>query len=196
MINERSLSTREKILKSTILLFNQYGVMVPMAKISEHAGVAAGTPFKHFKTKEELLLAAYHHARNSAYLVLEGDPRQEPTTELMIKAIIRGIIRWASLMPTEHEYVEKYEDAVCYNYFSPSFHSLYEGIVEELDIWERMKDDVRSDIPPEVISRIISVQCSVFIRFMSCHQMRSDAPDTKALIEASADSIWRSIART
>lgn len=189
-------STREKILKSTILLFNQYGVMVPMAKISELAGIAAGTPFKHFKTKDELLLAAYFYARNSVYQVVKDDPRDEPTTEGLIKAIIRGIIRWASLMPDEHEYVEKYEDAICFNYFSPCFRDLYEGIVEELDIWPRIKDDVREDIPPEVISRIISVQCSVFIRYMSFHNLQANAPDTKSLISASADSIWQSIART
>ena len=189
-------STRERLLKSTILLFNQYGVMVPMAKISERAGVAAGTPFKHFKTKDELLLAAYFYARKSVYRVVKDDPRDEPSTEGLIKAIIRGIIRWASLMPDEHEYVEKYEDAICYNYFSPCFHSLYEGIVEELSIWPRIRDDVREDLPPEVISRMISVQCSVFIRYMSHHKARLSEPDTDALIAASADSIWQSIART
>ena len=34
-------STRSEIIRCTILLFNQYGPMVPMSKISEAAGVAA-----------------------------------------------------------------------------------------------------------------------------------------------------------
>ena len=34
--------TREAIIRATIELFNEYGPMVPMAKISERAGVAAG----------------------------------------------------------------------------------------------------------------------------------------------------------
>lgn len=187
--------TRTRVLKSAILLFNQYGPMVPVSKISETAGVAAGTPFKHFKTKEELLLAAYHYARLSVFRVVKEDPRNEPTTERLIKAIIRGVIRWAALMPDEHEYVEKYEDSVCYNYFSPAFHDLYEGIVEELGIWERIREDVRPDIPKEIISRIISVQCSVFIRYMSYHNLKPDTPQSDALIESSTDSIWRSIER-
>jgi AcrR family transcriptional regulator len=195
MIILQTDDTRTRVIKSTILLFNQYGPMVPMSQISDMAGVAAGTPFKHFKTKEELLLKAYFYARKSAFKVVKGDPRLEPTTETMLKTIMRGIINWAALMPDEHEYVEKYEDSVCYNYFSPAFKKLYEGIVEELDIWDRIKDDVRQDIPKEIISRIISVQCSVFIRYMSYHNMQIDDENTKALIEASTDSIWRSIAR-
>ena len=51
--------TREAIIQATIELFNEYGPMVPMAKISERAGVAAGTPFRYFPTKDALLHAAY-----------------------------------------------------------------------------------------------------------------------------------------
>ena len=35
------LTTRDEIIRCTILLFNQYGPMVPMSKISEAAGIAA-----------------------------------------------------------------------------------------------------------------------------------------------------------
>ena len=59
------LSTRQKIIRCTILLFNQLGPMVPMSKISEAAGVAAGTPFRYFSTKEELLAAAYREAHEN-----------------------------------------------------------------------------------------------------------------------------------
>lgn len=187
--------TKTRIVKSTIKLFNQYGPMVPMSKISESAGVATGTPYKHYKTKEALLLDAYRYARNTVFQVEMGDPLSQPTTEGLIKTIIRHIIRWAALMPAEHEYVEKYEDAVCYNYFSKEFDVLYEGIVEELGIWERIKADVRQDLPQKVISRIVSVQCSVFIRYMSYHKMQLNTPEMDAFLAASADSIWRSIAR-
>ena len=104
---------------------------------------------------------------------------------------MRGAVRF----PSEHEYVEKYEDAVCYNYFSEEFNTLYEGIVVELDVWDRIKKDVRGDLPKALISRIVSVQCSVYIRYMNHHDMPADAQETNQLIEASVDSIWRSIAR-
>lgn len=187
--------TRTRIIKSTIILFNKYGPMVPMSKISEMAGIAAGTPFKHFKAKEELLLAAYRYAREKSYEIINEDPRTKSTTQELIKTIIRYIIRWATLMPDEHEYVIKYENYACFNYYAPEFRNLYEGIVEELDIWDRIKHDVRQDLNAEIISRIISVQCSVFILYMSFHKMQPDTPQLDALIEASADSIWNSIKR-
>lgn len=89
--------------------------------------------------------------------------------------------------------MEKYEDSVCYNYFSEEFSKLYVGVIRELHLWERIRNDVREDIPEVVISRIISVHCSVFSRYMSNFTMDLDAPETKALMEASADSIWNSI---
>jgi len=195
MIICASDDTKTRIMKSTILLFNKYGPMVSMSKISEGAGVAAGTPFKYFSTKDELLWATYYYARTSVEGTKRENPLAQTTTEDMIKAIVTDILRWAAICPEEHEYVEKYEDSVCYDYFSEDFSKLYEGIVDELKIWDRMKDDVRKDIPMEVISRIISVHCSVFARYMSHRGMDIDTPETTALMRASADSIWNSIKR-
>lgn len=189
----QSSDTKIRIMESTIRMFNRFGPMVPMSKISEDAGVAAGTPFKYFSSKDELLLASYYYARNSVLKTKREDPLSETTAEGIVKAIVRDIIRWSVLCPEEHQYVEKYEDAVCYNYFSDDFRKLYEGVVDELDIWQRIKHDVRKDIPKEVISRIISVHCSVFCRYIRHCGLRLDEPETDALIEASADSIWNSI---
>ncbi|ADK80361.1 TetR/AcrR family transcriptional regulator [Sediminispirochaeta smaragdinae] len=185
--------TKTRIMKSTILLFNEFGPMAPMSKISERAGVAGGTPYKYFKTKEMLLLETYYYARNSIEKINRNDPLAQTSAEGIIKVIILDILRWSALYSDEHQYVEKYEDSVCYNYFSEEFSKLYVGVIRELHLWERIRNDVREDIPEVVISRIISVHCSVFSRYMSNFTMDLDAPETKALMEASADSIWNSI---
>lgn len=185
--------TKTRIMKSTILLFNQYGPLAPMAKISARAGVAGGTPFRYFDSKEDLLLATYHYARTSVEKTKVQNPLSQTTAEGIIKAIVLDILRWSVLCPDEHQYVEKYEDSVCYDYFSKTFSKLYVGIIEEMALWERIKHDVRADIPEAVISRIISVHCSVFSRFMNHGAMDLESPEGKALMAASADSIWNSI---
>ena len=189
----RTDDTKTRIMKSTIMLFNRYGILVPMSKISDMAGVAEGTPFKHFKTKDELLLATYRYARASSNALSDRMDVNEPVTEILIKSILRTIFRWATQFPDEHEYVEKYEDTVCFDSFSDEFKTLYVGIVDELNMWDRIKADVRTDMPKEIISRIISVQCGVFVRYMRHNEMKPGVAETDALIEASVDSIWRSI---
>lgn len=187
--------TRTRIIQATMRLFNQYGPMVPMAKISQAAGVGAGTPFKYFKTKDELLQATYHYARESAYLVNRESPADQPDAEGIVKAIIRGILRWSALCPQELQYVRKYEDMACYDCFSPEFSRLYVGIIQELDIWDRIRDQVRPDMPKELVSRLISINCAVFSRYALHMAITADSPQFSAFLDTCASSLWNSIRR-
>ncbi len=188
--------TRTAIIRATICLFNEYGPMVPMSKISEAAGVAAGTPFRYFKTKEELVHAAYVYAKDSTMNVIPQEDHSGMDTEQLIKSIVRRILYWASVCPQEHQYMRKYEDSVCYDCFSDRFsQELYEGIIAELGIWERIRNDVREDLPQEVISRLISFNCSVYSRYLLHEHLEPGTPAYEAMLEASADSIWNSIRR-
>jgi AcrR family transcriptional regulator len=54
------VSKRDQILSSALTLFNTQGFeKTPTSAISKHAGVATGTLFHHFKTKEDLINALY-----------------------------------------------------------------------------------------------------------------------------------------
>ena len=125
-------STRSAIIRATILLFNQYGPMVPMSKISEHAGVAAGTPFRYFRTKEELLAAAYVQAHENTLRCSPQESIEGMDAEHVVKSIVRTIMKWSALCPQDLEYMRKYEDAVCYDCFSERFsETLYVGIIRD-----------------------------------------------------------------
>jgi len=188
--------TREAIIQATIELFNEYGPMVPMAKISERAGVAAGTPFRYFPTKDALLHAAYIAAREHT---LRLSPQADITnldSEQTVKSIIYTIMKWSALCPQELEYMRKYEDSVCYDCFSDRFsEELYIGIVREHNLWPRLKDDVRPDLPESFINRVISINCSLYSRYIAHMGFQVDSPEFESFMHASADSIWNSIRR-
>lgn len=188
--------TKERLLKATIKEFNRLGPMVPMARISQAAGIAGGTPFRHYKTKDDLLYAAYIYARESAFDVLPQEDTATMDAEQLVKSIVSGILLWAVLCPEEHQYVCKYEDAVCYDCFSDTFHDkLYTGIIEEKNIWPQLRDFLRPDLPEKLVSRLISINCSVYTRYIRHCGYAVDSPEFRALQEASADSIWNSIRR-
>ena len=189
-------STRSQIIRSTILLFNQYGPMVPMSKISEAAGVAAGTPFRYFATKEELLEQAYKEAFANTLRCSPEERLDGLDAEHTVKRIVYTIMKWAALCPQEMEYMRKYEDMICYDCFSEKFsQTLYEGIIEEKDLWPLLQDEVRSDLPREMINRLISFNCSVYARYIAHLGLTADDPEFERLAAASADSIWNSIRR-
>ena len=61
-IDEQSeeIDSKEEILKAALKLFVEFGFhATPTSKIAKEAGVANGTLFHYYKTKEELILALY-----------------------------------------------------------------------------------------------------------------------------------------
>lgn len=189
-------NTREEIIRCTILLFNQYGPMVPMSKISEAAGIAAGTPFRYFSTKEELLAQAYQEAHANTLRCSPEENLEGLDAEHTVKRVVYTIMKWSALCPQELEYMRKYEDVVCYDCFSEKFsQTLYVGIIEDMNLWERIRDAVRPDLPRELLNRLISINCSVYSRYITHLKLCVDDPEFEALARASADSIWNSIRR-
>lgn len=189
-----ALSTRSEIIRCTILLFNQYGPMVPMSKISEAAGVAAGTPFRYFSTKEELLAAAYREAHENTLRCVPQESIDGMDAEHAVKSIVHTIMKWSVLCPQDLEYMRKYEDMICYDCFSDRFsQTLYEGIIEDMKLWPRLKHAVRPDLPRELLNRLISINCSVYARYVTHLGLSVEDPRFLRLADATADSIWNSI---
>lgn len=187
-------STKNAIIRSTITLFNRYGPMVSMSKISEAAGVAAGTPFRYFATKEELLAAAYRHAHEHTLRCAPQESIKDMDAESAVKSIVRTIMKWAALCPQDLEYMRKYEDVVCYDCFSERFsETLYEGIIREQNLWPLLQPVVRPDLPEPLLNRLISFNCSVYARYVTHQGLTPQDPAFKVLANATADSLWNSI---
>ncbi|GGC68982.1 TetR family transcriptional regulator [Pedobacter quisquiliarum] len=67
---------RETVLNSTLALIRQYGFHgTPMSMIAKHAGVAAGTIYHYFESKDALINALYEHesSRLAASLLVGDD---------------------------------------------------------------------------------------------------------------------------
>ena len=187
-------NTRSEIIRCTILLFNQFGPMVPMSKISEAAGVAAGTPFRYFSTKEELLAAAYKEAHENTLRCTPQESIEGMDAEQAVKSIVHTIMKWSVLCPQDLEYMRKYEDMICYDCFSEKFSkTLYEGIIEDMNLWPLIEKAVRPDLPRELLNRLISINCSVYARYVTHLGLTVEDPRFLHLADATADSIWNSI---
>jgi AcrR family transcriptional regulator len=74
---------REAILNSTLTLIRQYGFHgTPMSMIAKHAGVAAGTIYHYFESKDALIDELYVHVSSRlAAALLVGDDEGQPYKE-------------------------------------------------------------------------------------------------------------------
>jgi AcrR family transcriptional regulator len=77
MARPRSEDRRAALLEAATQVFAEHGLSAPTALISKTAGVAEGSLFTYFKTKDELINALYREIRlDLAAAVMNGFPRK------------------------------------------------------------------------------------------------------------------------
>lgn len=80
-------ATRQRLLRAALELFTTRGFWATTTpEIAARAGVAEGTIYRHFSSKEDLLVAAYHEAQRwglELIEVQEGDKAMEPHDRLL-----------------------------------------------------------------------------------------------------------------
>lgn len=86
MARPKSQEKRNAILAAAIELIAEQGLSVPTAKIAQAAGVAEGTLFTYFETKERLL--------NELYLELKREDQEEMTRDYPVHAILKDRARY------------------------------------------------------------------------------------------------------
>lgn len=100
---------REKILETAMRLFVEKGIQsTPTSLIAKEAGVATGTLFHHFKTKEELVHALYNSIFDSllAYQKEHFNPVSDVKERL--RQIWRLDIEWGTQHVEYSHFMERY----------------------------------------------------------------------------------------
>lgn len=87
--------TKDKIFKSALKLFSKQGIgRTSTAQISEDAGVASGTLFVHFKTKQDLIDSLYASIKRDAFADLMEKIDLNDSVEKNVKAITERAIEY------------------------------------------------------------------------------------------------------
>ena len=106
MARPRSVDKRETILKAATQLFADEGLNAPTVKIAKAAGVAEGTIFTYFASKDDLM--------NQLYLELKGQlrssvilPREPTDTRERVWQAWHAYVTWGLAHPREHLVLKK-----------------------------------------------------------------------------------------
>lgn len=108
------MDKRERILKAALELFNQYGFdNTPTARITKEAGVATGTLFNYFKSKEELINVLYLSCKESLIRRLSKGLEQESTFRSKLKRIYINYVDWSLDHTDEFLFFQQFCNASC-----------------------------------------------------------------------------------
>ena len=103
------METKEKILSAALKLFIEKGFNeTPTSLISKEAGVATGTLFHHFETKEALINSLYLHCKDRLVSFVMNEVDQQPTYRAKVRRLWENFILWGMKHSLDYQLFVQY----------------------------------------------------------------------------------------
>ena len=169
---------REAILATALVLFCERGFHgTPTSLISREAGVATGTLFFYFPTKEVLIDTLYRQIKCEAGAALKAGVDHEPAIKQKLCRVWENAITWATENPDKFRFMEQFAHSP---FVSPPAHD--EGMSHFLFLQDLVRDGIRErlirDYDPGLLCSILASSLSVLAPLI----MATPDPEQRALL--------------
>ncbi|MDD3305493.1 MAG: TetR/AcrR family transcriptional regulator [Acetobacterium sp.] len=184
------MDKREKILKTALKLFNRYGFdNTPTARITKEAGVATGTLFNYFRSKEELINVLYLTCKESLTRWVSFGLDQETTFRSKIKRIYRNYIGWSLDHTEEFLFFQQFCNASCIGETTRK-----EGLSKFNNIMELISDGIDQEIIKNVNLDYMSTLLMAILNANTYYFIDNPSlADDEVFLETSFNFLWDSI---
>jgi AcrR family transcriptional regulator len=189
MARPKSETKRNAILAAATTVFAERGLGAPTASISAAAGVAEGTLFTYFETKEALLNALYCDIRvGLADAMMAGFPRKKSVRDRLAH-VWRQYVDWGVTHPREHAVLKLIEVAGGLTTASKAA-----GSAPFIEVQNLAEDAVSRrvirDLPTAFIGAAMSALAETTMR-----AMREDRRRAELYRRAGFEMLWAGIVR-
>lgn len=109
---KEKMGKRDKIIKSAMILLTKHGFhAAPMSKIADKAGVAAGTIYTYFNSKDDLIEAIFIELRNEMMNLYEKEILKADTTKDKFIIFYKSVLSYMAANPLHFRYLEQYQNS-------------------------------------------------------------------------------------
>jgi AcrR family transcriptional regulator len=189
MARPKSEDKRNAILNAATEVFAERGLGAATSAISGAAGVAEGTLFTYFKTKDELINALYREIKlELADAMMSGFPRKQSVRH-RLQHVWNGYVAWGVANPDQQRVLKQIQ--------------VWGGLTEEsknaglapFSEIQRMADDavtqrLYKDIPQAFIGAALGALAEMTMEFMGQEQEKAEMYRA-----AGFDLLWAGISR-
>lgn len=191
MISQSDTDKRDKILQAALKLFAEFGFHgTPTSKIAQAAGVANGTLFHYFSTKEELITSLYIHLKtqlsqfSAADVVLEqGAGVKEKSRWAYLNAL-----HWALQNPDGFRFIQQFTNSPFLLLIAPE--EVKKQTAPSLGlITEGITAGFIKPLPPEFIHTLVSSHIYGMNEFFL--QAKLLPAQQEKLMQESFDMLWK-----
>jgi AcrR family transcriptional regulator len=110
------MNKRDSIYETALRLFNENGFdRTPTARIAKESGVAIGTLFHYFSTKEELINSLYLKCKDSMIGKMLGGTSEEKAYRGKLKRIYSNFLHWSTECTGEFLFFQQFSNSVHIN---------------------------------------------------------------------------------
>ena len=157
MARPKSEDKRNAILDAATRVFAERGLTAaPTSEISKQAGVAEGTLFTYFKTKDDLINALYREIKlELAVAMMSGFPRKTSVRN-RLRHVWDGFVNWGVANPQQRKVLAQLQVSGMLS--KESFEAGNAPFVEMQDMIRGAMEQhiLRAELPIELISKVLA----------------------------------------
>ncbi len=185
-----SKDKRAAIIDSTVYIVAAHGFHgASMSMIADRAGIAAGTAYIHFKSKEHLLLETYKELeRRCLEAIMKGYPSQGSIRQRFYH-LVHGLIRHFMLFPEEFLFADQFLSSPFRKAVSPHYlpDTELSGILQFFR--EGVEMHVFKEMPPAML---LAFACGPLIQVVRANASGHLYLDGKRISQA-VEACWETI---
>jgi AcrR family transcriptional regulator len=189
-MREPTPDKQEAILATALILFTERGFFgTPTSLISKEAGVATGTLFFYFRTKEDLIDTLYRRTKSEAAQAMCRGLDREKTPKAKLRRLGFNAVAWGIENPAKMKFMEQFAH-------SPfvSTNAQEEGMSHFLFLQDLVQEGIREGVirdtdPPLLFCMMASSLSGLIARASAT----DDPAERDAIIEQGLDIVWNGL---
>lgn len=182
------LDKKEEILKAALKLFVELGFhATPTSKIAKEAGVANGTLFHYFKTKEELILALYIDIKTRLNKAIYSEINVDNPNQAMFKAMYFNTLTWSLGNRAEFYFIQQFLSSPFQNLVS--IEEVAKQTKPHFDLFESgIKKKVLKALPVDLVYIMVNSHIAGIHSYLSSNEFPE--AKQKKIMNDSFDMLW------
>lgn len=170
-MNSQSIivNKRDRILLAAKRLFvNQGFHNTPTTVIASEAGVANGTLFHYFKTKDDLINTLFREISRTFFLVATAGVEHEQTIKRKIRLLYYNSVSWALNRPHDFLFMQQFNHSPFISQLTPKESSDIARFYHDL-INQGKTSGILKEIPTDLLYQLLAYQQNGVIDFLLKH---------------------------
>ncbi len=182
------MDKQQEILKAALRLFVEAGFHgTPTSRIAKEAGVANGTLFHYYKTKDELIVALYSNIKGKLNERMHAGTSPEAGFKENLKIIYTNTLDWAVEYKEEFYFVQQFNTSPFLSLIAPE--EISRQTRPHLELLESaIAQKIFRNMPVELMFVLLNNHIYGMSQYI--HSIQAGTDQKKKLISDSFDLLW------